>query len=515
MYTHTHLLSQDLYYVLAYEAANIMHKITWAFRRMSIVRQDIYAHQRPNCVGVLYEMTLTTLLGQAAGFHLSDVAEDDFCARLYCNRGRYAGGDLHMRLLWTQHLTNEQFNTTFPQEWRHLISEQHVSVQLLAMELLKYATPDDVPSEAALRRLYLRWKRRQPPYTQMDQHTEEAAGAKGADLHEYLAEIDAVCAGLIEDYPQARDALLHSVRVALRRNIFDPETGLRRSMERFKMGLYCVEDFIRAGLEEAFELTEFSMANWQVICDAAMSKWRPYQQEKATEVGLNEIVYMTRGGSLRKPRTEGRAIGPLDAFDEETVKPVMQDVTLRLRRVYGSESLVASVLAFIEQDVIRLQRYRDTLLSLEEKYEGLCRKSPRIHLLLASLFSTCTPEEHLRHHLRAPSDYIEMATMCPVVLLSEMVAYICAEKARDAGGGMCMEAFLAWRRDKAAAAPLVAASSEACLGDDLWSLLKAVFPCPRCGSENTHHEKQMRRAADEQFHFQIICRDCKACVELE
>ena len=460
-------------------------------------------------------MTLTTLLCQAGSFHLSDVAEDEFCARLYCSRGRYAGGDLHMRLLWTQYLANEQFNVTFPQEWRHLISEQHMTVQWLAIELLKYATPDDVPSEASLRRLYLRWKRRQAPCEQRGQHTEETASVEGADLHEYLTEIDAVCAGLVEEYPQARDALLHSIRVALRRNIFDPETGLMRSMEHFKMGLYCVEDFICAGLEEACELTEFAMANWQVICDAAMSKWRPYQQEEATEVGLAEIVYMTRGGSCHKRRTEDRAISPLDALDEETAKPVLEDVTSRLRRVYGSDSLVASVLTFIDQDVTRLQRYRDTLLSLEEKYESLCCKSARIHLLLASLFSACTPEEHLRHHLSAPSDYIEFATMSPLVLLQLMVAYTCAEKAQDARGGICLEALLAWRRDKATAAPLVAASSEASLGDDLWPLLKAVFPCPRCSSDKTRHEVQMRRAADEQFHFQIVCRDCKACVELE
>ena len=460
-------------------------------------------------------MTLTTLLSQAGSFCLSDVAEDEFGARLFCSRGRYAGGDLHMRLLWTQYLANEQFNVTFPQEWRQLISEQHVSVQWLAIELLKYATPDDVPSEAALKRIYLRWKRRQAPYEQTGQHMEEADGAKGADLHEYLAEIDVVCAGLVEEYPQARDALLHSVRLALRRNIFDPETGLRRSLEHFKMGLYCIEEFVCAGLSEARELTEFSMANWQVICDAAMSKWRPYQQEEATEVGLAEIVYMTRGGSCYKRRTEGRAIGPLDALDEETVQPVLKDVASRLRRVYGSDSLVASVLAFIDQDVTRLQRYRDTLLSLERTYESICRKSARMHLLLASLFSSCTPEEHLRHHLSTPSDYIEFATMCPLVLLQEMVSYICDEKAQGADGGICLEGLLAWRRSKATAAPLVAASSEACLGDDLWPLLKAVFPCPRCSSHKTRHEVQMRRAADEQFHFQLVCQNCKACVELE
>ena len=446
----------------------------------------------------------------AAAYRQKEVLETDFSTQVYCQRDRFSGGNLLARLIWTDFLRVKIFENDFPAEWKLW------EVNDLAFELLKFSSPgEDLPGDdGALKRIHKRWKRQQesPPVDQShaaEQDVRNGASGTAPPHARYLCEIDKVLCWLTKTHSKIRGGFLSHLREALIWSIHEPRTGRRRSLEEFEEGLELVFQLANGCLLQGCELAEFSMANWQLICNRAMSKWRPYEHKVAVKVGLNEIVSMASGRPMFRVKDVGKKeIGPLDVLDETSARMLGEDMLRRLKRCYSSEANAKQQLSNIFSEVKKLQKYRDTLLSLEQEYFSICQGKPQILLQLAQIFSDCSSTQYQVHGFEDAADYVELATMSPLQLLQLMISYSCSSENNVPGCyGSLLKDMLQWRKAQEA----VSRSESFPAGsEELRKLLKVAFPCPRCGSEKTRHEILKVRASDEGFLFQISCLDCKA-----
>jgi DNA-directed RNA polymerase subunit M/transcription elongation factor TFIIS len=449
---------------------------------------------------------ISECLGQAVSARLLDLSEQDFQKRLLCARGRHAGGNMHFKLLWTTFLRYRQLQTDFPADWRAW------AVDEICREIMKYASEEeDFPEEKALWRIHARWKRRREvPPSQQSRAPERPAGG-GAAADELTKQIDESCRRLLEQFPQVRDSLLQPYRRTLAQSVRDPRTGSRVSPEDFGALTGILEAEVRASLEEGPQLTEFCMEAWKVVCDRAMSKWRPYEQQTAAKLGLDELVSRTCGRPCRKPPLpEELLLEALDTPDAAWAQEIEADLLKRLRRAFQgagkeesvSERMAHEALQAICAEATALQKYRDTLLSLEQEHGPL---SPGRLLLLASAYSDCSSRQHELHGIPTAREYLELATGSPLVLVQKMVSFACSASNDAASAGL--EDMLEWQRRERAEARRVSLPREA---EELKELLRVGVACARCGSQETRHEIHKTRAADEAFDFRIFCLTCKA-----
>jgi DNA-directed RNA polymerase subunit M/transcription elongation factor TFIIS len=450
---------------------------------------------------------------------LAVLGEEDFRNRVLCARGLHAGGNHHFKLLWTRFLRFRQLQTDFPEAWKGW------AVDELCREIMKYASEEeDFPEERALQRIHTRWKRRQvigsergPVWEKEEESTSglSRGGAKAAD-DDLLQKIDASCRLILEQFPQVGDSLLQPYRKTLRQHVRDARTGARVSLEDFEKLVSLLEDALKRSLEEGPQLTEFCMEAWKVICDKAMSKWRPYEQKTAAKLGLDELVSKASGRPFhRPPRSEERFLEALDTPAAAWTKDIERDMLKRLTRAFqgpgreeaACERMAHEVLQDICREATELQKYRDTFLSLEQEYAS---PRPERLLLLASAYSDCSSRQHLeRHGISEASEYLELATGSPLVLLQKMVSFACSASNAVEHTGLSLQDMLEWRRREQTEARRVPLPREA---EELKELLRVDIACARCGSRDTRHEIVKTRAADEAFDFQIVCLTCKASV---
>jgi hypothetical protein len=267
-------------------------------------------------------------------------------------------------------------------------------------------------------------------------------------------------------------------------------------------------NFLDACFKEQVELAEFTMANWQVICSMAMSKWRPYAIKTAAAVALEEIVAMARGKALLQSpggrRGETGILGPVDALDEDVFAEVSQDLLGRLKRRFVHESVAVKTFEELCEDAARFQKHRDLLLHLQTHF-ALVKRSEKLLFMIACHFSDDFEEDqHIRHGFESRTKFLELAVMSPLHLLQLLVSFACS------GATYTPHDFsqqLSQWMEAQSAEPVTQVS---CWED----MLIATAECRDCGSRKTVYQQLKTRAADEVFSFRIVCKNCHASFSL-
>ena len=465
----------------------------------------------------MFKGHIVDFLKRAASLRTEELSEEEFSKRVLCAREQHAGGNFHSKVLWARFLRYRQVDADFPEEWKTLNLHAHD----LCRELLKYASEEeDLPSEEALQRIYARWKKtRMPPWKRHRRQKVNSFMLHKESNFFYVQEIDASCLAILEKFPQARGSLLQHYRRALLNSIYDPRTKLRRSLSAIEDLINILEKEVIRGFLEGPQITEFSMEAWKVICDQAMSKWRPYEKRVAAKLGLDELVSVASGGSFHKPPYALQALlGPLDAPDVASAKKIQEDCLSRLTGAFKSptrdstisESLAKEVWGDLCREAMALQRYRDTFLSLESRFPD---SKPERLLLLASFYTDCSSVQHLeKHGIARAADYVQLATMSPLHLLQQMVSFTCSPSNAATHGGVHLDSMIEWRNAATTEAKLQAFPKEA---QELMDVLRVGTSCIRCGYEKIRHEILKSRAADEEFDFKVFCPNCKSFFSLE
>jgi Transcription factor S-II (TFIIS) len=451
-----------------------------------------------------------------------------FADGVFCDREQWAGGDMHRRLLWWQCISAFRLRGDCPPELR--AADPH----RLTLAALNFSEHGTVPSEEALLRAFeamrehqqrllrraeeregteqevreRRLSRRRQVRARADaQRAEERS--RGPSEERYQHAINAASRALHLKLANLRPRILLEFRVALAFCKKDRETGLRRSYEHFQGGTERLVELVSEMLEnKTTSLSEYTMAHWKVICDKAMSKWRPYAKKSAAAVGLSEIRHLAAGTSLYRPVDGSRTVvAPVDVLGGRHGVAAMTDVKSRLRRISEDDEEAGKLFSFCLARVKEMQSFRAELVSASRL--PWVRKEPELALLVAAGEQGFSPSKHREHGISKARDYVELATMSPLGLLQLVTSFVCTSPE----GAHFWPGLLAWRE-----ASLRKATEEEAGGDEkaaLLKLLSVISRCPRCGSEKTTQEWRKTRSADEPFQFLICCVSCKAATVVE
>ena len=442
-----------------------------------------------------------------------EVSAVEFSRRLVHCREYSAGGDLHYRWAWTQFLRSYQICSDCPPTWKKLDADA------LASLVLKFSDPErDPPGQEAARRIHERWRRSRDPVKKIRRRWQLKPYEKvrRVDRELYYREIKNFLRWMAKEHPLASEKILAPLSVSLRRSMkrSGQESGLV-PFGQFNAGLDGLMTFFAACFQERVELAEFTMANWQVICSMAMSKWRPYELKTAAKVALEEILAMSRGRSLLKPpESRGGAgaaaavLGPLDVLREEDAEEVATDFLRRLKRAYEQESVAEEVFEGVCGDVARLQKHRDLLLHLQKEFQEVVSDSKRLLFLLASLSSDdFGREQHAQYGIDEEA-FLELVFMSPLHLTQRLVAFACSRANDSQSDFVTFKDMLHWLHEQETPPPSNKAGGEGV--QLLEELLRASESCRKCGSRNTINVQLKTHAADEVFTFKVVCNDCYA-----
>jgi hypothetical protein len=460
-------------------------------------------------------------MGAVAGGTVQTLSQMAFIDGVFCERE----GDFHRRLLWVQCISDMCVRMDCPAEVKN--ADPH----WLAMEALLHAEHKTVPSQPALlealerRRAHHEALQRKAVLAQSPpaearaavhhrrQQLRIRAEAQRAEARpqpsraeDYQIVINATSRTLLTQVPSLRPRVLLDFRLALAFAQFDRATGLKRSLDHFKGGAEILAEMITAMLQTArTSVSEYTMAHWKLICDRAMSKWRPYAKKSAAAIGLSEIRFLANGSSFFKPTDATKlAVTAAEALSPEQGQVVLADVRQRVRRSSPSDAVAREQWQRCLQRCQEIQLpYRAALLAALEQ--------PWVHGRAALAVTVAAGEkgflrfEHLRQFgLTKPEDFVELATMSPLGLLQLVVSYHCSDAASPS---QFWPGLLDWRSQllKASEAPQLGERPE----DKMLQLLAVVSRCPRCRSEKTKHTWRKTRSADEAFQFLIYCFSCR------
>jgi DNA-directed RNA polymerase subunit M/transcription elongation factor TFIIS len=452
--------------------------------------------------------------------------KEDFVDGVFCDRERWGGGDMHRRYLWFQCLSVFRLGLDCPQDIRTADPHQ------LTMLLLNFADHKTVPNEKALLETFERLKEHQRHLQQRArdregteqevrarrlerqkriraradaQRAEERRRAPSEERYEQV--INASSRELLK-LSNLRPRVLLEFRMALAQCKFDGHTGLRRSFEHFEGGARILVAMVEEMLDgKTTSLSEYTMAHWKVICDKAMSKWRPYAKKSAAAVGLSEIRHMAAGTSLYKPVDGAKAVVmPLETLGGEHGLVVLKDVKRRLRGISVDDEQAGEFFKYCLARVKEIQSFRASLIASS----GLpwVHGKPELALLVAAGEKDFSPLKHReQHHLQKADDYVELATMSPLGLLQLVTSFVC----KKPQGLNFWQDLVAWR-EEVLRKPEDAGGAEKAA---LLKLLCVISRCPRCNSEKTTQLWRKTRSADEPFQFLICCNSCKAATVVE
>ena len=303
--------------------------------------------------------------------------------------------------------------------------------------------------------------------------------------------------------PQA----LLAFRQGLRRAGLDPATGEARSEDLFQEG--CA--FLLAETAKLLDLThsslcEYTMAEWKVICDKAMSKFRPYERKAMTSSSIDVIRHQAAGTPLRRfPQETEKHRRPAEAFEDEAAA---QQVLQHLQTWLGAECM-PELLARLQE----MQLYRQGLMEVREK-PGF-ESCPELQMSELSAVYNLNPFPHLEQLFppdNCAASFVALATMSPLGLLSLLANFLSelAEEERlpRLRSPKLWGEVLLWEREQ-----MKAQASKSDF-EDLRQLLTINIPCPRCGSAATKQVWLKTRADDEQFKFQLECSACQQSTTL-
>ncbi len=261
----------------------------------------------------------------------------EFMDRVYISRDAHAGGEFHRRLLWSKAISSAQVQGSLsflPGNW---------ALNDIVQLVLDYGEDSPVPSEnswvEALQDMYARklaheghlrrraerlrlsgdsLKKFESSVCQERLAVQERAREVRARqrtettkiLEEHQKIVDRTCREL-----SRLDAMRPRFMIAVQRALLQAryDDGVPRSREAFDAGASGLVDFVRKMLEvETTSLAEYTMAHWKIICDKAMSKWRPYEKKSAAALGLSEIRYKASGSSIyrREDKTPKASFSP-------------------------------------------------------------------------------------------------------------------------------------------------------------------------------------------------------------
>ena len=451
--------------------------------------------------------------------------KEDFVDGVFCDREGWGGGDMHRRYLWFQCLSVFRLGLDCPQDIRTADPHQ------LTLLLLNVADHKTVPNEKALLETFERMKEHQRHLQQRARDregTEQAVRARRLERQKQIrARADAQRAEERRKAPSEegyervinatsrellklsnlRPRVLLEFRMALAQCKFDEEANRRRSYEHFEGGARSLVAMVVEMLDgKTTSLSEYTMAHWKVICDKAMSKWRPYAKKSAAAVGLSEIRYMAAGTSRYQPVDGTKpVVMPVETLGGQHGLVVLQDVKRRLRRISDDEEQAGEYFKYCLARVKEIQSYRAPLIASS----GL----PWVHgkaelaLLVAAGEKDFSATKHREHHLQRAADYVMLATMSPLGLLQLVVSFVCTSPA----GLNFWQGLVAWR-EEVLRRPKEAGGTEKAA---LLKLLCVISRCPRCSSEKTTQLWRKTRSADEPFQFLICCNSCKAATVVE
>lgn len=446
-----------------------------------------------------------------------------FVDGVFCDREQWAGGDMHRRLLWTNVVLNYRLHRDCPEEVRN------ESPHSLAVAALQFSDHKTVPEEKALllalqRRedhraalavrfagghdtekeiLVKRRLRQREVRARADaQRAKEKKGQPSEERYEQV--INATSRELLK-LLNLRPRVLLEFRMALARSKFDSQTGLKRSFEHFEGGARILVEMVMDMLESRMtSLAEHSMAHWKVICDKAMSKWRPYAKKSAAATGLSEIRFMAAGTSVYKPVEHVAAPMELDVMEETLGALVLEDVRQRLRRVSADDAQAKEYLRFCFSRLKEMQVFRSALVCASSL--PWVHNNPELTLLVAGGEKGFSAFKHLEHQIQKAGDYVSLATMSPLGLLQLVVSFVCTSPE----GENFWQGLLAWKERFLGRGEEVVDERAALL-----RFLSVVSCCPRCNSEKTVQCWRKTRSADEPFQFLICCLVCKAASVVE
>jgi len=303
--------------------------------------------------------------------------------------------------------------------------------------------------------------------------------------------------------PQALLAFRQGLHMAR----FDPASGKTRSKDLFQEGC----NFLLAEAAKLLDLThsslcEYTMAEWKVICDKAMSKFRPYERKAMTSSSIDVIRHQAAGTPLRQfPQEAEKHRRPAEAFEDEAAARQVQQ---HLQTWLGAECM-PELLARLQE----MQLYRQGLMEVREK-PGF-ESCPELQMSEVSAVYGLDPFPHL-HQLFPPDDraasFVALATMSPLGLLSLLASFVSelAEEERlpRLRSPTLWGEVLRWERKQ------MKARSSKSEFEDLRELLTINIPCPRCGSAATKQVWLKTRSDDEQFKFQLECSTCQQSTTL-
>lgn len=446
-----------------------------------------------------------------------------FVDGVFCDREQWAGGDMHRRLLWTNVVSNYRLHRDCPEEVRN------ENPHSLAVAALQFSDHKTVPEEKAL---LLALQRREDHraalavrFAGRHDTEKEILVKRRLRQREVRARADAQRAMEKKEQPSEeryeqvinatsrellkllnlRARVLLEFRMALARSKFDSQTGLKRSLEHFEGGARILVEMVTDMLESRMtSLAEHSMAHWKVICDKAMSKWRPYAKKSAAATGLSEIRFMAAGTSVYKPVEHVAAPMELDAMEETPGALVLEDVRQRLRRVSGDDEEAKELFRFCFSRLKEMQVFRSALVCASSL--PWVHNNPELTLLVAGGETGFSAFKHREHQIQKAGDYVSLATMSPLGLLQLVVSFVCTSPE----GENFWQGLLAWKERFLGSGEEVVDERAALL-----RFLSVVSCCPRCNSEKTVQRWRKTRSADEPFQFLICCLACKAASVVE
>jgi len=456
--------------------------------------------------------------------------KEDFVDGVFCDREGWGGGDMHRRFLWSQCISVFRLSVDCPPEIKD--ADPH----RLAVLLLNFAEHKTVPSEAALleafRRMALHQQRLQQRACEPEGAEQEVRARAAERRKQVRARADAQRAEERRNAPsedryqqvinaaswelfklsKLRPRVLLEFRMALDLCKCDRETNLKMSFEHFEGGAKILVEMVKEMLEgEPTSLSEYTMANWKVTCDKAMSKWRPYAKKSAAAVGLSEIRYMAAGTSVYKPVDASKAVAmPVDTLGEEHGLVVSRDIKRRLRRISDDDGQARKIRKYCLARVKEMQSFRAPLIASL----GLpwIHGRPELALLAVAGEMGFSPSKHREHSLRKADDYVELATMSPLGLLQLTVSFVCSWQCPSSPKGLNFWQGLVDWRDAVLRKTETAGEDEKAA---LMKLLCVISRCPRCNSEKTTQLWKKTRSADEPFQFLIRCNSCRADTVVE
>lgn len=247
------------------------------------------------------------------------------------------------------------------------------------------------------------------------------------------------------------------------------------------------------------------MADWKIICDRAMAKWRPYAKKSAASLGIDELRHLGYGSSIhRSADPSKKTVGPVDKLDVDQDWVVTEDVIERFRETtMQDDGKARQLMDFLVARLDVMQRYRPALLSALGHSD--VREDAKLAIIKAAEEHHFDPAINEAVFKLTADQFVDLATMSPLGLLQLIVSFMCSVQTLDMKGDF-WPILVAWK------GKFLKKKQESLSSEQLAivQLLSVVSLCPRCSSKDTKQFWRKTRAADEPFQFLIVCNTCNS-----